>query len=295
MAAGGLGQESATPSRFLPVIFVQKQPRVSAPAYVHPLTKIDGMIDPESGKVRISRESHETVLKHCGFCIYDRKSRFGESQPEKYKLGTSSDVEDCVFTCTSDEESAPKRFKVEDPGFKENSLMDIVELLPVEAFYCVYVLKCLKVNTVDNEVLDPQNMWLSYYRADSSFIPSFVGYSYLRQNGWVVMNGMKFGVDFLVYRGGPEAYHSSYCVKIRVVNTHPSNEEVMVVAPTSIDCREVVALQRVAEGTGKLLLILDVLVPSCFTSEVAANPSCVAMFRVQEMVVKRWMAGKERT
>jgi hypothetical protein len=47
----------------------------------------------------------------------------------------------------------------------------------------------------------------------------YAAYHHLRSMGWVPKSGVKFGVDFLAYRKGPEFYHSSYSVMVRAVDS----------------------------------------------------------------------------
>jgi tRNA-splicing endonuclease subunit Sen2 len=51
----------------------------------------------------------------------------------------------------------------------------------------------------------------------------FAAYSYLRSKGWVPKPGISYGVDFLLYRRGPDFYHSDYGVLVREKKTLPAN------------------------------------------------------------------------
>jgi hypothetical protein len=58
------------------------------------------------------------------------------------------------------------------------------------------------------------------YRPSHHLVCSrYAAYHHLRSMGWVPKSGVKFGVDFLAYRKGPEFYHSSYSVMVRAVDS----------------------------------------------------------------------------
>ena len=295
MATGVLETEKS--DDVLPVTYVQKYPRVPTPTFVYPKINIESIIDPQTGKIMVTHESYKAALEGCGFYAYGRgRKKLHNNKSDKQTIDVSLDVTDCFDAFSSSEESEPKRLKTNDPCHKEHSGDDHVELSPVEAFYCIHKLNCLNVYTIDNEVVDCHDLWAEYTRTNVNFIPAYAAYCYLKQNGWVVMNGIKFGVDYLVYKGSPEAYHSSYCVKVRVCVKETLSDSKSIFTPTRLDCRELAALQRVAEGTGKYLLILDVIIPHhSIAGSAGSNPACVSSFTVQEVLVKRWIAGKERT
>jgi tRNA-intron lyase len=50
------------------------------------------------------------------------------------------------------------------------------------------------------------------YSVSSKFPISYFVYKYYRSVGWVPKNGLKFGGDFVLYRVGPEHYHSQYAL-----------------------------------------------------------------------------------
>ncbi|KAL5559358.1 hypothetical protein UlMin_035569 [Ulmus minor] len=65
-----------------------------------------------------------------------------------------------------------------------------------EAFYICYSLKCLKI------------LWRSK-RSKKELVPVFYkAYSHLRTKNWVVMSGVRYGVDFVAYLHCPALVHS---------------------------------------------------------------------------------------
>lgn len=156
----------------------------------------------------------------------------------------------------------------------------------VEAFYLSHAMGALSVHSPSgHHTMDHLELWRAFLGVDSSHPVRYAAYHHLRANGWVPRCGLKFGVEYLAYREGVGQYHSSYCVKVRDV----SRACVMGAGPGWL---EVTALQRVAEGAGKNLVVMDVVVPSNATVD---HPKCVQQFALQETLVRRWNYTRDRT
>ena len=50
-------------------------------------------------------------------------------------------------------------------------------------------------------------------RADNPFLLNYVFYHHYRSLGWVVRSGIKFCVDYLLYKRGP-VFHHAECVRL---------------------------------------------------------------------------------
>ncbi|XP_055710347.1 uncharacterized protein LOC129806055 [Phlebotomus papatasi] len=127
-----------------------------------------------------------------------------------------------------------------------------------EAFFLHFCLKCLKILGEDQEILSTQAIFDLFCSQKKNFPSSFVAYQYLRGKKWVVKSGMKFAVDFLLYRESPEVYHSSYMVFF--TDDSSGNESEF----TGVDLQ---GLYRVAETCGKELLVLHVKYPEEFEND----------------------------
>lgn len=158
-------------------------------------------------------------------------------------------------------------------------------LLLVEAFYLAHAMNTLTVYSPSGDAMDHLELWRAFLTADSGHPVQYAAYHHLRIHGWVPRCGLKFGVEYLAYREGVGQYHSSYCVKVRDVSE-------ACVRGTGPGWLEVTALQRVAEGAGKNLLVVDVAVPS---STSVDHPRCVQQFAIEQTLVKRWHYTRDRT
>lgn len=47
-------------------------------------------------------------------------------------------------------------------------------------------------------------------RFDNPFLVNYAVYHHYRSLGWVVRNGIKFCVDYLLYKRGPAFHHAEY-------------------------------------------------------------------------------------
>lgn len=94
-------------------------------------------------------------------------------------------------------ESEPELNLVADPFPIEETLA----LLPEEAFFLHYSLRCLRVmNFEQTHELTTHEMLEKFCNNDEKFIQKFVVYHYYRSKNWVVKSGIKFGGEFCKYK-----------------------------------------------------------------------------------------------
>ena len=134
-------------------------------------------------------------------------------------------------------------------------------------------------------LLGDHECWSTFCHADPMFPQLYVAYRALRNAGWCIRDGLKFGVDFLLYdpHSGPEA-HSSYGV---------------LVNPPQHTCgeRDWLWLQqriRLTQQTSKALLLCSVDSPTDLTGKVTPiTPSSVDNLEVRTVMLSAWSPGKE--
>ena len=137
-------------------------------------------------------------------------------------------------------------------------------------------------------------LWNFFCECDGHFIGKYTAYRYYKKQGWVPKSGLKFGVDFLLYKHGPAYYHSSYGVLVRMIDQSTSSGLVGESGNGGLTWHDVISLCRVNESAGKDLLICYVTKPSDMTEEELQLPSCVSKFLVQEVFVNRWIPDRGR-
>ncbi|WFD00027.1 tRNA-intron lyase [Malassezia yamatoensis] len=112
------------------------------------------------------------------------------------------------------------QLSVLDDSLQEGSLQGVehFQLTMVEAFFLAGMLGCLEVHDANNDLpaaisTNPsaKSVWA---RPDNPFLLSYVVYHHFRSLGWVVKNGTKFCVDYLLYKKGPVFSHAEFAVLV---------------------------------------------------------------------------------
>ncbi len=133
---------------------------------------------------------------------------------------------------------------------EEEPLEDVehLQLTLHEAFFLMWTMGCLTVldpttvahrimyltyallikYLIQNEALDLKTIWSAFRAAyhppgipssltsaylnrfDNPFLIHYAAYHYYRSHGWVVKGGIKFCVDYLLYKRGPVFQHAEY-------------------------------------------------------------------------------------
>ena len=69
-----------------------------------------------------------------------------------------------------------------------------------EATYLSVELDVLQVLTLDKRLVNTKTLWLLFWGINGCFVEQYTAYQYYRNKGWVPKSGLKFGVDFLLYK-----------------------------------------------------------------------------------------------
>ncbi|XP_048590000.1 tRNA-splicing endonuclease subunit Sen2 isoform X2 [Nematostella vectensis] len=139
-----------------------------------------------------------------------------------------------------------------------------------EAFFLSYGLGCLCVLDKERE-MNLNDMWQAFCAASPDFLQKYIVYHYLRSKGWVPKTGLKYGTDYVIYKEGMPFYHSrplTWC--------------------------SLCGLSRVNEHAAKEVMICYVIKPSEIMKEDLILPSCIPRFKVQEVVMRRWIPERAR-
>ena len=170
-----------------------------------------------------------------------------------------------------------------------------LQLSSEEATYLAAELNVLQVTSPDRSIVDTETLWSHFLDIKSRFVERYAAYRYYRDKGWVPKSGLKFGVDFLLYKEGPSLYHSTYAVVASLLeNAEPSLESVANSPQSGLTWKEMIALDRVNEAAGKELIVCYVVKPPSLSREELRLPTCVARLQVKELFIKRWVPERER-
>ena len=126
--------------------------------------------------------------------------------------------------------------------------LEHLQLTLSEAFFLAWGLGCLvitesdtvnlsnhfdsaSINRLQGQILSLPNVWSSFltplgfsepiYRWDNPFLVHYVFYHHFRSLGWIVKGGIKFCVDYLLYKRGPVFSHAEYVQQLPLsLNAH---------------------------------------------------------------------------
>ncbi|KAK7516875.1 tRNA-splicing endonuclease subunit SEN2 [Phyllosticta citriasiana] len=184
-----------------------------------------------------------------------------------------------------------------------------LQLALEEAFFLTYGLGVLDiVDLKTNESIDTQDFFrlcrsLSYFppadtadlRPDDSFLLKYVVYHHFRSRGWVVRDGVKFSVDFMIYNRGPAFSHAEFAVQIIPSYSHSYWDDKKKPEPNPwwwLYCAS-----RVQSNVLKTLVMVYVEVPPPLEDDAGNERDIGALlkrFKVREFVLKRWVANRMR-
>ena len=172
-----------------------------------------------------------------------------------------------------------------------------LQLSSEEASYLSMELGVLQVFSPDGSLVNTETLWTNFLSMNDRFIELYSAYRYYRSRGWVPKSGLKFGVDFLLYKEGPSFYHSTYAVMVTLLEqrVEPINLESLHNPPTTgLTWRKVIAMNRVNEAAGKELIVCYVVKPLSLSQDQFKVSTCLDSLQVYEVFVKRWVPEKER-
>ena len=189
-----------------------------------------------------------------------------------------------------------------------------------EAFFLVYSLGVLSIQFPHNIQPQPENTLTllnlfrqySYFppaeqnilQPDDPFLLHYVVYHHFRSLGWVVRDGIKFAVDYLLYQRGPVFTHAEFAIIIVPSYTHSYwFEDNQRRAKVERERKKkswwwLHCTNRLLNHVVKTLVLCYVDVPPpqrIMKYEERGDVGSVLMqYRVREFCVRRWSANRNR-
>nr|CAD7263605.1 unnamed protein product [Timema shepardi] len=207
------------------------------------------------------------------------------SVEEKVLVVPDSDSEDETFLDHISPRIEPDVFPVRE----------MLHLTLEEAFFLSYALGCLQVLDLFGNTLTVVDTWGLFSESQKDFVQKYVAYHHFRSKGWVVKPGLKFGGDFckltvLLYKQGPMFYHASYIVLVEVIKVEDQTRDI-ILSRRALTWTRLIGYNRVAEASGKEVLVCQVVWPSIPTID---SPALLSHFSVAEVLLRRWISSQER-
>lgn len=135
-------------------------------------------------------------------------------------------------------------YKPKSPDFESPLLLDLLEAL----YLCDKGF--LKIVSRDGEDISRDKLLWYCRRTYVNFDDKYIVYRDLRDKGFVVLSGLKFGVDFAVYRRGPGMEHAPYLVDVLKAEFDLSGDDIIRAGrlATTVRKRFVIAVPNRVSG-----------------------------------------------
>ncbi|KAF8972645.1 hypothetical protein BDZ97DRAFT_848568 [Flammula alnicola] len=202
----------------------------------------------------------------------------------------------------------------------EEPLVDVehLQLTLQEAFFLLWNLDCLTI--LDSQTMQPMTLkqiWIAFQTVDlppkipppinpseqlqfdNPFLVNYVVYHHYRSLGWVVKGGIKFCVDYLLYKRGPVFTHAEFALVVLPVYEDPEDQK-----SSSIDLQNsspfawswLSTINRVNSQVQKTLILVYVTIPakSRLSLDILQSPACFAHYSVREVTLRRFIPARMR-
>jgi len=141
-------------------------------------------------------------------------------------------------------------YKPKSPDFETPLLLDLLEAL------YLYDRGILKIVYRDGEAIGREELLRHCRKNYVNFDDKYLVYKDLRDKGFVVLSGLKFGVDFAVYRKGPGLEHAPYLVDVMKPDSSMSGDDIIRAGrlATTVRKRFVIAVPNLDTGEVRYLI-----------------------------------------
>ncbi|KAI0255819.1 hypothetical protein BJV78DRAFT_1273358 [Lactifluus subvellereus] len=196
--------------------------------------------------------------------------------------------------------------------------MEHMQLTLAEAFFLTWALDSLNIyhpNTLEPMAL--REIWVAFQtahlpphpqaspsqahvlRPDNPFLVNYVFLHHYRSLGWVVKNGVKFCVDYILYKRGPVFHHAEFAVVLIPVYEDPADAESSPFTLSNVEpftWQWLSTINRVNSQVQKTLVLSYVTIPalSQASSPELASPAYLERYSIREIVVRRFVPARMR-
>ncbi|KAG9104297.1 tRNA splicing endonuclease subunit sen2 [Ceratobasidium sp. 370] len=193
--------------------------------------------------------------------------------------------------------------------------MEHLQLTLQEAYFLCWGLGCLRI-------LDPANgqyissdallpTFLSAYttplldssteeaRPDNPFLVNYAVYHHYRSLGWVIRGGIKFCVDYMLYKRGPVFTHAEFALVVIPVYEDLADKDTSPFQLQNTDRFSwswLSTINRINTQVKKTLILVYVTIPPVKTTppKVLSTPECLQLYSVREVIVRRFVPARMR-
>ncbi|CAO3647108.1 unnamed protein product [Cunninghamella blakesleeana] len=178
-----------------------------------------------------------------------------------------------------------------------------------EAFFLMYAINVIEIqDKLYNIPYTIEECWTIFSKDYSSnglsynaFALKYAVYHYFRSQGWVPKDGLKFGVDFVLYKAGPIYHHAEFAIHIIPCPTLTSSYTLPIEQQKQHQSPEynwsnLLRLNRVCNQVKKTLLLCYVSYPVLNNSDHKNtwDISILNQISIKQVLLKRWSPEKNR-
>ncbi|KAF7770575.1 hypothetical protein Agabi119p4_6549 [Agaricus bisporus var. burnettii] len=203
----------------------------------------------------------------------------------------------------------------------EDDLVDVehLQLTLQEAFFLCWTLDCLTIlDPHTSEPMSLEQIWTSFQlvhlppfissltpstttplQFDCPFLINYIVYHHYRSLGWVVKGGIKFCVDYLLYKRGPVFAHAEFALVVCPVYEDPGDQ-----IQSTLDLENsspfpwswLSTINRVNSQVQKTLVLVYVTIPakSRLSLDILNTPACLAHYSICEVILRRFIPARMR-
>jgi len=187
-----------------------------------------------------------------------------------------------------------KRFTKHKNTNIEFEVNEFLQLGLEEAFFLQHALHCLKLVDEDGEEITVDHAWKLFTEIEPHFKYSYASYHYYRSYGLTPKYGLKYGVDWVLYRRGPTLFHADRAIIIHVVDMETKKPLEMKPAQRSLSWLNLLNINRVSEQVKKGLVICIVHTPKMDETILSSPDVFLEQLAIQEMGMSRWVPTQTR-
>ncbi|OSD02963.1 hypothetical protein PYCCODRAFT_1389051 [Trametes coccinea BRFM310] len=212
-----------------------------------------------------------------------------------------------------EDEDSESEGEIEEEQPLEN--VEHLQLTLQEAWFLLWNLDCLTVlDPHTNKPMTLSQIWHTFLTAhpippllradaeqrfDNPFLVHYAAYHHYRALGWVVKGGIKFCVDYLLYKRGPVFHHAEFAVVVIPVYEDPEDQASSPFTLSNADTFSwtwLSTVNRVNSQVQKTLILTYVTIParSRVSPDLLSSPACLAHFSVREVVLRRFIPARMR-
>lgn len=164
---------------------------------------------------------------------------------------------------------------------RSREAVEHLQLTLVEAFHAAFTAQKLRLVNIKGEPLDNElRTWQIFCSRDPLFARTYAAYAHYRRGGWLPRSGLKYGVDWVLYRMGTKRHsHSPYCVILA--------HEPVPLEPTWIRLQNKL---RLVKNVAKSLIAARVQLSVPDQAFPGSPQEALRTVQITELTIDRWIS-----